>query len=263
MELSAGAVTVRSSRPETIAYFARLSAAATSAEAADAAAAALLDLAAGCASLGDPRASSAASGQTEEFTDWTSGVRQALMMLPVEWYRGVRDVVEIGCFHGTTTNLLCDLFRAQSPGFRAVTCIDPWDDAFEEPGNPAANHLWRGQLQKFTRNTERNQPWIRAIRASSHAALPVLARAPDPPRYDFAYVDGDHTAMGVYLDAVLLLPLMRPGGYVLFDDYMWGEGRVDPALAPRLGIDRFLEEHRDRVEVVHKAYQLLARVRPA
>jgi hypothetical protein len=262
MELAAGAVTVRSARPETIAFFARLAAGAPSPEAASASAAGLLDLAAACAAAGAAAPPEAGAPGDEASPDWTGGVRRALMRLPPGFVAAVRDVVEVGCFHGRTTNLLCDVFRDQSPAFRAVTCIDPWDDGFEEPGNPSANHLWRGQLERFTRNTERNAPWIRAIRASSHAALPVLARAPDPPQYDLAYVDGDHTAMGVYLDAVLLLPLMRRGGYILFDDYLWGEGRVDPALAPKLGIDRFLEEHRERVRVVHQDYQLLAHVLP-
>jgi len=36
--------------------------------------------------------------------------------------------------------------------------------------------------------------------------------------FDFIYIDGAHEAKFVIQDAVLALPLLKPGGYILFDD---------------------------------------------
>jgi hypothetical protein len=195
-----------------------------------------------------------------EFHDWSGFVRQSIAILQrvdPAFMRQVTHVMEIGCFHGCTTNFLCDYFRSASPHFQKVVCIDPWDDHFVEYGNEASSHIWVGQYDKFQRNTERNKAHIHAIRGKSQEILPVLSVTPP---IDFAYVDGDHTRIGVYQDLVGLLPHMKQGGYILIDDYLWGDCTKDPDITPKLGVDQFLEENKDRVQVVFAQYQLLARV---
>ena len=39
--------------------------------------------------------------------------------------------------------------------------------------------------------------------------------------YDFIYIDGDHTNEGVFIDSVLSFPLLKNGGIIIFDDYLW------------------------------------------
>ena len=39
---------------------------------------------------------------------------------------------------------------------------------------------------------------------------------------DFIYVDGSHQAHDVLCDAILSFKLLRVGGIVCFDDYLWG-----------------------------------------
>ena len=60
--------------------------------------------------------------------------------------------------------------------------------------------------------------------------------------YDFIYIDGDHTAVGVLLDAELSWLFLKPNGIMAFDDYTWGTD-LPPELAPALGIDLFLARH--------------------
>jgi len=40
-------------------------------------------------------------------------------------------------------------------------------------------------------------------------------------KYDFIYIDGDHTASGVIDDAVMAWQVLKPGGIMAFDDYTW------------------------------------------
>jgi hypothetical protein len=82
-----------------------------------------------------------------------------------------------------------------------------------------------------------------------------FASMPQQPTYDFIYIDGDHSAFGVINDAVDAYRLLKIGGILAFDDYLWrsGEGYLrDPAHA----IDSFLYLYADRFSVLAKATQV-------
>lgn len=65
--------------------------------------------------------------------------------------------------------------------------------------------------------------------------------------YDFIYIDADHTATGVLLDAELSFLSLKRGGVMAFDDYLWSEGK-GRHLTPKPGIDAFIDRH---VKSVH------------
>ena len=65
----------------------------------------------------------------------------------------------------------------------------------------------------------------------------------DNNKYDFIYIDGDHTAKAVYSDAVLSWKLLKSGGILAFDDYTWQHESGDPEKAPGVAIDKFLKEY--------------------
>jgi predicted O-methyltransferase YrrM len=68
--------------------------------------------------------------------------------------------------------------------------------------------------------------------------------------YDFIYIDGNHTTVGVLLDAELSWPKLKSGGILAFDDYTWTHESGDPRLAPKVGIDLFLHRHEGDYEVL-------------
>lgn len=68
-------------------------------------------------------------------------------------------------------------------------------------------------------------------------------------RFDFIYIDADHTTVGVLMDAELAFPLLKSGGIMAFDDYTWGAD-MPPHLTPALGIDLFLERHDGEYETL-------------
>jgi len=76
--------------------------------------------------------------------------------------------------------------------------------------------------------------------------------------YDFIYVDADHTAVGVLMDAELSWPLLKPGGILAFDDYLWGLSLVI-SKAPKLGIDLFLDRHLGEYEILEQGLQVWLR----
>jgi predicted O-methyltransferase YrrM len=74
-------------------------------------------------------------------------------------------------------------------------------------------------------------------------------------RFDFIYIDGDHTSHQVAKDAENAWKLLKPGGIMAFDDYRWGED-LAPELTPKPAIDRFLAKYTGEYELLSKDYQV-------
>lgn len=77
-------------------------------------------------------------------------------------------------------------------------------------------------------------------------------------KFDFIYVDADHKAHAVIQDAVMCWGNLKPGGIIIFDDYLW----TDPGgkgLPPKIGIDAFLATHEGLYELIHKDWQVILR----
>lgn len=146
--------------------------------------------------------------------------------------------LEIGCFEGLTTRYICDNLLTE--GGRII-CIDPLTDEYL-PNHPD-NHLFKGQYDRFIRNT-RNYP-VELIRKRSHAAWDDIKDY----RFDFIYIDGDHSEQQVYEDGVNSLRLAQLYGWILFDDYEWRE-------ETRRGIDKFIANHQKYMQVIDKGYQV-------
>lgn len=77
-------------------------------------------------------------------------------------------------------------------------------------------------------------PRARLLAASSPAILPEAARLAGAP-FDLVFIDGDHRESGVLQDAEGVLPLVAPGGHLLFHDAFYED--------VRRGIDTFVMRH--------------------
>jgi predicted O-methyltransferase YrrM len=55
---------------------------------------------------------------------------------------------------------------------------------------------------------------------------------------DLIYIDGSHEAKDVLTDLVLAYHMLKPGGFIICDDYMWRQN-TNPLSSPKLGIDSF------------------------
>jgi len=67
--------------------------------------------------------------------------------------------------------------------------------------------------------------------------------------FDFIYIDGDHTLKGVLQDALLGWKLLKPGGIIAFDDYLWTDPR-GIEYQPGLAIDTFVGIVKNNSEVL-------------
>jgi predicted O-methyltransferase YrrM len=77
--------------------------------------------------------------------------------------------------------------------------------------------------------------------------------------FDFIYIDGDHEAKSVQADAEGSWPLLKSGGILAFDDYVWGDWLNDAELTPKPAIDRFLAKYKGEYDLLVKNYQVWIR----
>jgi hypothetical protein len=79
--------------------------------------------------------------------------------------------------------------------------------------------------------------------------------------FDLIYIDGDHRARPTLEHAILAHPLLRPGGLLIFDDYLWRLDRPKQET-PQMAIDVFWALWGDEYEVVHWDWQVILRRLP-
>ena len=149
-------------------------------------------------------------------------------------------LLEIGSYEGRS--MVWFLQHVLTHPTSRMTCVDPFDPLSGEP--------------RFDHNL-RVGGWgdrVRKIKGRSEAALVTL----DTEAFDIVYIDGSHEAVNVLMDAVASWRLLKPGGVMIFDDYLWELTR--PAdRRPQIAIDMFLRDFRSRLEVLHHEYQVIVR----
>jgi len=62
----------------------------------------------------------------------------------------------------------------------------------------------------------------------------------------------------VLTDACMAWPLLKQGGLMVFDDYLWGESR-DILHRPRLAVDMFVNIFAEELDIVHMGYQFVVK----
>jgi FkbM family methyltransferase len=147
--------------------------------------------------------------------------------------------VEIGVAEGLTTKYICE--NLLNDGGRVIA-IDPLENYYTI-SDTEHKDIFIQQYERFIRNT-RGLP-INLIRNLSILALPDLHAL----RVDFCYIDGDHDDKMAYIDCVWCHAITRIEGHILMDDYIW--------KGINAGIDMFLNEFSDSIQVIHTGYQVL------
>lgn len=162
------------------------------------------------------------------------------------WSRWLKHMVdkpgvvgmEIGTFRGESAEWMCEnVFTAPDALYY---CVDPFTGSVEH--GIAGIDCTTLEADSIARLAP--FPQARIIKGYSQNVL----REFEIP-LDFLYVDGDHTAAAALRDAVLGFELLKVGGILVWDDYLW-EAMPRPIDRPKIGIDAFLTAYSDRIEVL-------------
>lgn len=136
------------------------------------------------------------------------GPDQQAFLTMLTRFAGVTNAVEVGTFTGTSA--LC-LARGLAPGGRLLCC-----DVSEE-WTAIAREAW-AEAGVSDRIDLRIAPAIDTLRA-----------LPTDPVIDLAFIDADKEGYASYYEE--LVPRLRPGGWIVADNTLWGGQITDASSA--------------------------------
>lgn len=174
-------------------------------------------------------------------------------------------ILEIGSFEGASTCYLIEKLAKTKE--IEVHCIDTWEGGVEHNDGGSSQPDMSAVENRFHHNTKI------AIKKSNHKielfvhkgfsdlALSKLLADNKKGYFDFIYVDGSHQAPDVLLDALLSFRLLKVGGLIVFDDYLWQEelsNGTDPIRCPKTAIDAFTNIYCRKIKIIMRMplYQL-------
>lgn len=156
--------------------------------------------------------------------------------------------LEVGSFEGRSAIWLLENILTD-PTAR-LTCIDTWSGSAEHQ-NTTLNFA---QVEKNFDDNIRisgRSSQVNKIKGRSAVELRKL----EFESYDFIYIDGSHKASDVLEDAVLSWRLLKIGGILIFDDYIWEPQYVE-IESPKLAIDSFIKCYQGALEILRKGMQM-------
>ncbi len=174
----------------------------------------------------------------------------------------VGDVVEIGSYWGKSASWLG--FAVQFYGTGALLCVDPWtNEAALQKESPA----FMAEINRRTVAGEAFEGFVMAMGIFPPGLVNVLPLQSDAAadlftkstpactvesaafgtttfcqKISLLHIDGNHDYGVVCLDRDLWCPHVLPGGWIVFDDYVWLHGD-----GPKRAADEYLATHWDSI----------------
>lgn len=149
-------------------------------------------------------------------------------------------MLEIGCFEGRST--IWFLENVVTHPTSLIFCVDTFG-------------RYGGEF-RFDHNIKISgyESKIRKIKGQSEEVLQTLSNE----KFDIVYVDGCHQAVNVLMDAIHSWIMLKPGGFIIFDDYEW-EPDLPAIERPQMAIDLFLSAFQTQIHLLHRGYQVILR----
>ena len=166
---------------------------------------------------------------------------------------GARQILELGFAHGNSTCYLAGALDETGAG--SILTIDRETARARDPDIHTL--LQRTGLQRYVRpvfaHTSYNWELMRLIQGQrdGHTTMPL---------FDFVFIDGAHSWEVDGLAFFLADKLLRPGGWVLFDDVHWTMG-ASPTLRNTERVRALSEEERQTPQVM-RVFSLLTMQHP-
>uniref|UniRef100_A0A6C0HF63 Glycosyltransferase 2-like domain-containing protein n=1 Tax=viral metagenome TaxID=1070528 RepID=A0A6C0HF63_9ZZZZ len=180
------------------------------------------------------------------------------------------NILEVGTFAGMS---LIGMLKYLPNSF--AYAIDSWKNYSEKTRENTDIDILKNieQLnveQVFYQNIEKAgmKERIKALKGdSSQILLNLIAESPVTHKdkngvshiiwgFDFIYVDASHLCLDCFVDCILSWKLLKKGGIMGIDDYMYNIGYRNVLEIPFEGVNRFLEKIEGQYKVLNKGYRL-------
>ena len=166
-----------------------------------------------------------------------------------------KTFLEIGSFEGRSTVWTVENMLEDGGD---LVAIDTWEGGAEH-----VNGEMTGAEERFDANMVLLKEKFpnRTVIKEKATSTKVLATLVSESHYsfDFIYIDGSHLAKDVLTDACMSWPLLKRGGFMVFDDYMWKPPGFTLLDRPKFAVDVFTTLFEDELVIAYSGYQLIVR----
>lgn len=160
----------------------------------------------------------------------------------VDWFSGGEDlkqiikfdseselhILEIGSFEGKSTIWFLENLLKNPKS--TITCVDPWT-SYSQNSDSFNSYNTEGTEWNF--KSHKNTLLYNISESGSE----------------------NHTSPFVLTDCVLSWYVLKEHGLMIFDDYLWGNGSLDPVLTPKPAVDSFINIYSAYSTVVWDSYK--------
>lgn len=160
----------------------------------------------------------------------------------------LRNLLELGFFHGKSTAFMAAILEELGRGH-----IITMDLKSARKRRPAI-----GTVLSELRLTHRVTP-VYSHRSFTWELRRLLAQSPRPA-FDFCYIDGAHTWDGTGFSFLLIDLLLKPGGWVIFDDLDWSLA-TSQAAAKNMHRFKAYSDEEKKVKQVREVWNILVPAR--
>jgi predicted O-methyltransferase YrrM len=162
--------------------------------------------------------------------------------------RAKLEAVEIGSWEG-----LSSYFILKSLPNAVLTCVDSWEGADEHKSGFVTAQVLSNIESAFDANLAPFEARLTKYRGTSFSFFNENQRESE---LDLIYVDGSHHCDDVVVDAIKCFQMLKVGGLMIFDDYLW---RWYPRAIdnPAAAIHAFLRLKKGSYKIVRVYAQLI------
>lgn len=134
-----------------------------------------------------------------------------------------KTIVEIGVWGGKSLIPMAHALKIKGRG--VIYGIDSWDSKESAEGMDQVNSEWWGKVdhEAILKGLQKK---ISEFGLGGEIILLKMTSklAPNIPNIDILHIDGNHSEQSANFDVQKWVPLVRPGGVIIFDDVGWSTG---------------------------------------
>ena len=187
---------------------------------------------------------------TQDWFKWSPPVWQQLIQhLPSR-----KNFLEIGSFEGRSAVWIIENMMEDGG---EIVCIDTWEGGAEHVNGEMDGSALRFEHNINTVREKYPERRVTKCKGLSTQWLPAITQ--EKYSFDFIYIDGSHIAKDVLTDACMSWPLLKRGGFMVFDDYMWKPPGFTLLDRPKFAVDVFTTLFENELVIAYSGYQLIVR----
>lgn len=166
-------------------------------------------------------------------------------------------VLEVGSYEGASACYLISKIPAKTKF--EIHCVDTWEGGIEHKAGGQGYTDMGSVEDRFNHNMKyalsglSDEVKLYKHKGFSDVVLSKFIAKGAAGKFDLVYIDGSHQAPDVLSDAVLGFKLLRIGGVMAFDDYVWSEtltGGPDILRCPKPAIDAFVNVNFKKIKII-------------